>query len=205
MKKIALLLVSIFIVGGMAANAQSMIIKAGYNYSNVSIDKDVKVADIKAGRSGWQIGVGWQTEPSYGFSFQPELVYKVKGLKLADAQNMNLGYVEVPLNVQWGPDLVIARPFIFAGPYFGFKVSNQFRGDKWTDTDKETVIKGLHKGEWGLGVGLGLNFLKFQVTGKYNWNFGALADVKDANAAISKLQNLSGSPRTFEISVGLRF
>lgn len=205
MKKIALLLVSLFIFSGIANAEGRMIIKAGYNYSNITIDKNVKVQDIKAGRSGWQLGVGWQTEATYGFSFQPEVIYKVKGLALADAQNMNLGYVEVPLNVQWGPDLVIARPFIFAGPYAGFKVSNQFRGNNWTDTDKETIIKGLNKAEWGLGIGLGINIMKFQVTGKYNWNFGAVADVKDTSSAVSKFQNLSGSPRTFEISVGLRF
>lgn len=198
MKKIALLLVSILLFGGISAQAQGLIVKAGFNYSNVTIDKNVTVSDIKAGKTGWQAGLAWQSETSYGFSFQPELIYKVKGLKLDDAKDMNLGYLEVPFNVQWGPDLLIARPFIFAGPYVGLKVSNQFRGNNWKDTDKETIIEGLNKAEWGLGIGLGVNIFRFQVAGKYNWNFGSIADTKE-------LPTLDGRPRTFEFSVGLRF
>ena len=198
MKKIVLLFAGILCIGVFTANAQKILVKAGYNYANVSVDKNVTVADIKSGKSGWQIGVGYQTEPASGFSFQPELVYKVTGYKLSDIKDMNLGYLEVPLNVQWGPDLLIARPFVFAGPYVGVKVKNQFKGTGWTDTDRETVAKGLKTAEWGVGVGLGVNIFKFQIAGKYNWNFGAIADTK-------QLPSLDASPRTFEISVGLMF
>ena len=198
MKKVALFLAGLLLLGGLTANAQSIIVKAGYNYSNLTVDKSTTVSDLKTGRSGWQVGVGYQSESVMGFSFQPELIDKVKGLKLEDAKNLNLGYVEVPFNVQWGPDLLIARPFIFAGPYVGVKVSNQFRGSSWTDTDRETVINGLKKAEWGLGIGLGVNFLRLQVTGKYNWNFGPVADAKEVPA-------LGNSPRTFELSLGLKF
>ena len=205
MKKFALLLAGRLLLSGVAAHAQHFIIKGGYNYSNVSLDKSVTVADIKAGRSGWQFGAAYQTAVASGFSFQPELIYKVKGLRLDDVKNMNLGYLELPLNVQWGPDLWVARPYIFAGPYVGVKVSNQFRGNGWTETDMETVKDGLKKTEWGIGLGLGIDIWKFQVSGKYNWNFGAISDINSTDAAIGKFQNLSGTPRTFEISVGLKF
>ena len=198
MKKVALFLAGLLLLGGLTANAQSIIVKAGYNYSNLTVDKSTTVSDLKTGRSGWQLGVGYQSESVMGFSFQPELIYKVKGLKLEDAKNLNLGYVEVPFNVQWGPDLLIARPFIFAGPYVGVKVSNQFHGSSWTDTDRETVLNGLKKAEWGLGIGLGVNFLRLQVTGKYNWNFGPVADAKEVPV-------LGNAPRTFELSLGLKF
>jgi len=198
MKKIVLIFVSLLLVGGISARAQGLVIKGGFNYSNVSIDKSVTVSDIKSGKSGWQIGVGYQTESAYGFSFQPELVYKVTGYKFSDVQNLNLGYLEVPLNVQWGPDLLIARPFIFAGPYVGLKVSNQFRGSGWTDTDIDTVREGLKKAEWGLGIGLGIDLFRFQITGKYNWNFGGIAET-------TEWPSLENSPRTFELGIGLKF
>ena len=198
MKKICLLLVSILCIGVLSAGAQSIIAKAGFNYNNVSLGKNTTVSDIKSGKSGWQFGIGYQSESSHGFSFQPEVIYKVTGYKLSDVKDMNLGYLEVPLNVQWGPDLLIARPFIFAGPYVGLKVSNQFRGSEWTDTDINQIKDGLNKAEWGLGIGLGINVLKFQIAGKYNWNFGSIADT-------TRLPELNGSPRTFEISIGLRF
>ena len=198
MKKIALLLAGLLFLGGVAANAQGFIIKAGYNYANVSMDKSVTVKDIQRGRSGWQAGVGYQTSVSSGFSFQPEIMYKVSGYRLDDATDLRLGYLEVPLNVQWGPDLWVARPFILAGPYFGIKLTNSLKG-KNTDVPV-SVIEKLKKAEFGLGVGLGLNVFKFQVAAKYNWNFGAIAD-----AGSQDYTTLAGKPRTFEISVGFRF
>ena len=192
MKKIALFMVGLLLMGGVAANAQHLIVKAGFNYANATVE------GIKSGKSGWQAGLGLQTETASGFSFQPELVYQVMGVKFDDARNLNLGYVQVPLNVQWGPDLLVARPYIVAGPYFGVKVRNQFKGSSWTDTDMKTIGNGLKKTEWGLGVGLGVDIFKFQISGKYNWNFGAIADTKE-------LPSLEGSPRTFEISVALKF
>lgn len=192
MKKIALFLAGLLLMGGVAANAQHLIIKGGFNYSNATVE------GIKSGKSGWQFGAGFQTESARGFSFQPELIYQVKGVKFNDAKNLNLGYLQVPLNVQWGPDLLIARPYIFAGPYVGIKVRNQFKGNNWNETDMKTIGNGLKKTEWGLGVGLGLDIFKFQISGKYNWNFGAIADT-------NALPSLEGAPRSFEISVGLKF
>ena len=196
MKKFALLFVCLLFVGSMTANAQKLVVKAGYNYSSLS--KKVSVQDIKGGKSGWQIGVGYQTAIAKGFAFQPELVYKVSGVKFSDIKQMNLGYLDIPLNVQWGPDLLVARPYIFAGPYVGIKVSNQFRGSDWTDTDMQTVKNGLKRTEWGVGVGLGIDIFKFQIAGKYNWNFGAIADTKEWPV-------LENSPRTFEISIAIKF
>ena len=198
MKKLSLLLVSLLCISVISAGAQGVIIKGGYNYSNVDINKSTTVSDIKKGKSGWQIGVGYQSESSHGFSIQPEIIYKVTGYKFSDVQNLNLGYVEVPVNVQWGPDLLIARPFIFAGPYVGLKVSNQFRGSGWEEADMQSIRDGLKKAEWGLGVGLGIQVFRFQITGKYNWNFGAIADTK-------QLPTLDAAPRTFEICLGLKF
>jgi hypothetical protein len=194
MKKLSMLLVSILCLGVLNAGAQGFIVKAGWNYSGSS------VKEIKAGRNGWQAGIGYQTESTHGFSFQPEILYKVSGLKLSDAANLSLGYVEVPLNVQWGPDLLIARPFVFAGPYVGVKV----RTAASSSVDTE-VASALRKFEYGLGVGLGINVWKLQIAGRFNWNFGSFADVKSAQSVIQQYESLKGKARTLEISVGLRF
>lgn len=194
MKKLSMLLVSILCLGVLNAGAQGFIIKGGWNYSGSS------VKEIKSGRSGWQAGIGYQTESNHGFSFQPELLYKVTGLKLSDAANLSLGYIEVPLNVQWGPDLLIARPFVFAGPYVGYKVRTAAN----SGVDDE-VPSALKKFEFGLGVGLGINVWKLQIAGRFNWNLGNFADVKSAQYVIQQYEALKGKARTFEISVGLRF
>jgi len=193
MKKLSLLLVSILCLGVLNAGAQGFIVKAGWNYSQ----SDVK--SIKDGHSGWQAGIGYQTEAAKGFSFQPELLYKVDGLKFSDGARLDLNKLELPLNVQWGPDLLIARPFVLAGPFFGYNFKPRVKGI----TEEEVSV--LNRFEWGVGVGLGLNIWKIQIAGKYNWNFGTFADVKSVQSAMSHFESLKGHPRTFEISVGLRF
>ena len=193
MKKLSLLLVSILCLGVLNAGAQGFIVKGGWNYSK----SDVK--DIKDGHNGWQVGVGFQTESALGFSFQPELLYKVNGLKFSDGANLRLSHLEVPLNVQWGPDLLIARPFVFAGPFVGYNFKPSGKGIS------EEEVNALRRFEWGVGIGLGINIWKLQVAGKYNWNFGSFADVTSAQSAFAHFDSLKGHPRTFEISVGLRF
>ena len=37
---------------------------------------------------------------------------------------------------------------------------------------------GINRWEYGLGVGIGLEVWKFQVIGRYNWNFGSLMNFR---------------------------
>ncbi|MBR5019351.1 MAG: PorT family protein [Bacteroidales bacterium] len=194
MKKIAIILVSLFLLGGVAANAQGVIVKAGFNYTSVN-----SVQDLKGGKSGWLFGVGMQTESWEGFTLQPELVYKVKGVTLEDATKLSMNYVELPVNIQWGPDLLIARPFIFASPFLGYNIGTKFSKET---TLADTINRNFHRFEYGLGIGLGINVWKLQVTGKYNWNFGQITTWSDAQ---SNVKGLDPAAKTFEICVGLRF
>ena len=204
MKRIALVLAGLLFLGGVAANAQGFVVKLGYNYAN--FDKSITIKDMKSGHSGWQLGLGYQTETSSGFSFQPELVYKVSGYSIPEAAaNLRVGYLEVPLNVQWGPDLWVARPYIFAGPYLGFKLTQRFDNNEKPDI-QQTISQQLNKAEFGLGVGLGINIYKFQIAGKYNWNFGKLSKLEMSQFDKDNIsKTIAGAPRTFEISVGLKF
>ena len=194
MKKIAFLLVSLLLLGGVAANAQGVIVKAGFNYTNAS-----SVQDLKSGKTGWQFGAGFQTESWTGFSLQPELVYKVKGVTLEDATKVSMNYVELPVNIQWGPDLLIARPFIFASPFLGYNIGTKFSKET---TLADTINRNFHRFEYGLGLGLGINVWKLQITGKYNWNFGQITTWSDAQANV---KGLDPAAKTFEICVGLKF
>ena len=194
MKKIAFLLVSLLLLGGVAANAQGVIVKAGFNYTNAS-----SVQDLKSGKTGWQFGAGFQTESWTGFSLQPELIYKVKGVTLEDATKVSMNYVELPVNIQWGPDLLIARPFIFASPFLGYNIGTKFSKET---TLADTINRNFHRCDYGLGLGLGINVWKLQITGKYNWNFGQITTWSDAQANV---KGLDPAAKTFEICVGLKF
>lgn len=193
MKKFALLLVSALLLTGVTANAQHAVVKAGFNYTNASVES------LKAGKTGWQVGVGFQTGQWTGFSLQPEILYKVKGVTLEDATKVSINSVEVPVNIQWGPDLLIARPFIFASPFLGVNLGTKFSKES---SLADTINKNLRRLEYGLGLGVGVNVWKLQITGKYNWNFGKITTWSDAQANV---KGLDPAARTFELGVGLVF
>ena len=189
MKKLVLLVISILCVGALTANAEGLVIKGGANFTQI------KNVDSKP--FGYQFGLGFQTEipDGIGLCFQPEVVYKVVGFEY-DKETLKRGYLEIPINVQLGLNIGnqdTVHPFVFAGPYVG--IGAGIFGNKAT---KESLKSDLKAVEYGLGLGVGIDLWILQLTAKYNWNFGKIADT-------TKVPELAASPRTIEICVGLTF
>ena len=89
-----------------------------------------------------------------------------------------MGYLEVPVSLQWGPDLLIFRPFVDVTPYVGYALSNDLKADiaglvNITDSSWE----GKQRFEYGLGIGGGIDVWKLRLIARYNWNFGSLYNV----------------------------
>ena len=127
-------------------------------------------------------------------------MYKVSSVNVQDNANLRISYLELPLNVQWGPDLLIARPYLLAGPYLGVKVRNALKGN-WEgigETTRKDIVDHLKGIEYGVSMGIGIDVFKFQICGKVNWNLGKLSE-------IDSFPTLNNKQRSFEISVGLRF
>ena len=110
-------------------------------------------------------GVTFQMKLPFGFSIQPALMYHVKGAKLGGViQNtelnntcdLTIGYLELPVSVQWGPDLLLFRPFLDVTPYIGCGLNN--RMDAYIE-----------------------HYLPRDPVGRYNWNFGSLYAKDDAS------------------------
>ena len=149
-------------------------VTGGLNFNSTKI-KDVKM-DAQA---GWNVGLTYNLDLPLGFSLQPALVYTQKGALIGtDAVNVkqSVGSLNLPVSVQWGPDLLVARPFLDVTPYVGYSLVNKV----------ETEVLGISAGdkgknafEYGLGVGAGLDVWKLQVVVRYNWNFGVLGSLKD--------------------------
>ena len=121
----------------------------------------------------YHAGLAFKFRLPLGFALQPSILYQVKGAKLEDASNLNVGYLEVPVSLQWGPDLIICRPYVECAPFVGYGLNNSIKD--WTD---------LNRVEYGVGLGAGLDIWRFQINARYNWNFGSLA-----NANLSENKN----------------
>ena len=130
--------------------------------------------------------------PSVGFAFQPSLVYQMKGMSLdkwtdSTGKQINedfqakVGYVELPLQLQWGPDLWVFRPYGFVEPFAGYQIT----------ANKSNYSDELRKVEYGLSLGAGLDIWHLQVSAKYFWNFGSIyqSDLKNTGDTITGLKD----------------
>lgn len=132
----------------------------------------------------YNVGVTVQIPIVSGVAIQPSVLYQVKGNNLSAASidkfsdaglgdvagylETNPGYIEIPVQVQWGPDLVFFRPYVFAEPFVGFRLTKDKGVSKTGAAMSDT--------EYGLGVGAGIEMGIFQLSVRYYWNMGDLYD-----------------------------
>jgi len=191
MKKVTLSILALLFAFGLSAQTHFGI-KAGLNFSS---HKDIKFKDVTTNSdtwnsTGWHVGILGQAKLPLGFAFQPELLYSVRNYGLKEYK-FDFSYVELPLNFQWGLDLLILRPYVFVGPYLSYLAS---MGGKAKDWD------GVKNLGYGCGAGFGIDLWFLQITGKWNWAFGTLGDIKKSDI-IFENSNLNG----FQLSVGILF
>ncbi len=180
-KLAALLAAVLFCLAGMTdIKAQSCYgVIGGINFSTANI-KNLNRGTM----TQWHAGLTYKLDLPLGFSLQPSLIYNVKGAKVGGELtkfDLSMGYLELPVSLQWGPDLLLFRPFLDVTPYIGYAVSNKFSAQGVEPVRNNWKDSALQRFEYGLGLGIGLEIWRFQVIGRYNWNFGSLYDAKVQN------------------------
>lgn len=134
----------------------------------------------------YRAGVAYRCPVAMGFVVQPEFSYCVKAASASVGASelanfrMKMGYAEVSLQLQWGPDLVLLRPYVFVEPFAGYALNDRLSftladGPSW-DT-KENYWNSIQRLEYGYSLGGGLElFGKVQVSAKRFINMGSLYD-----------------------------
>lgn len=165
MKRLAVIFLMIC-SSAAALSAQSFGVIGGFTSSEMKI-KDVDKTSV----AGYHAGVACKLPLISGLVLQPELQYNVKGTSLSSIKT-NIGYVEVPVQLQWGLDLVLLRPYIFAEPFIGYAV-NWKASESNTSISTDLDLNKLNsRMEYGMGVGGGIDlFDRVQLSLKYYWNF----------------------------------
>lgn len=200
MKKIAVIILFLSLVCVSAKAQTGFGVKAGLNFNSL---EDIKINDINSsikGKTGFHVGVVYKIKLPLGFAIQPELLYTQKNSTIAFARDegndfkydSKLGYLQLPVNVQWGIDLVLFRPFIQFSPYIGYMISRT--------SDVENISSDLNKFQYGLGVGAGLEIWKLQISGRYCWDLGNLGEFD-----IKNIGKMSPKNRGFELSLAFIF
>lgn len=173
-------------------------VMGGFSFTNTN-DGDVNMGM----RTKFHAGLTYQLRLPLGFSIQPSLLYNVKSANMKNIPetggklSSTFGYIELPVSLQWGPDLVLFRPFIDVTPYVGYGVYSHISSGA---EEKITGWRGtgLNRWEYGLGLGVGLEIWRFQVIGRYNWSFGDLAKAShEADGSFGDIVNSAWNNRNF--------
>ena len=152
--------------------------------------------------TGYHAGLTYKVQLPFGFAIQPSILYHMKGSVVEDAYengtslDLKTGYLEVPVSFQWGPDLILFRPFLDVTPFVGYGLNNSVSGYSLLTgsiSQAKNQWEGLSRLEYGLGLGLGIDVWKLQVVGRYNWNFGSLLD---ADGKLPDAENVLANVRS---------
>jgi len=155
-------------------------IKGGLNFDKFKFDEDTKKKLNPENVSGWQAGALLQIKvPVAGIGVQPELLYTVCKTNIKDDTN-SIHFFEIPVMLQWGLDLVIVRPYIQGGPYFGYVLK----------ADGNTFKDNIDKSNWGIALGAGIDLWKLQLSARYQWGLHNVSKVTDFDLKNNRL-NLS--------------
>jgi len=207
MKKIIIALAALAI--SVSAMAGDFGITAGITSSKTKV-KDFKTSDV----SLYNVGIVYKVPIGLGFAFQPGLVYQMKGsnLDVVQAGNANLslqskiGYLEIPFQFQWGPDLLAFRPYVFAEPFLGYGINleNELKlGGTTSETSDNFEDSAISRAEYGFSMGVGIEIWKVQLSIKKFWNFGSLKDGSgDASQIAQTISNAFKEEQNFN---GLTF
>ena len=102
------------------------------------------------------------------------------------------GFVEVPLGLQWGPHLAAFRPYVFAEPFVGYRVSSTDRGN---ESFQAWASQAKNKFEYGFGLGAGLEISEhLQLSVQWFNNLGVMFSKPAESGAesLGKVKNFEG-------------
>lgn len=159
----------------------------------------------------YHAGIVYKADLGAGLAIQPVLSYSVKGADLNRGDVLDktvkskTGFAELSVGLQWGPDLMAFRPYLFVEPFVGYAVSSSGESFQSMSVVSESVNKALteakSKLEYGVGAGVGLEVTRhIQLSCQLFRNFGKLypvdkldtGDLKDIKPSYENLKNYQG-------------
>ena len=186
----------------VAVTAASMILAAGAR-AQAGILVGLTSSSVKMASSDaislYHAGLTYKFNLPSGFAIQPAVLYQVKGanvghLDTATDEDFKLktGFVEVPLGLQWGPHLAAFRPYVFAEPFIGYRVSSTGRGN---DSFRDWASQAKNKFEYGFGLGAGLEISEhLQLSVQWFNNLGTMFSkpAESGSESLEKVKNFEG-------------
>lgn len=195
---VAALVLALMMVAAPKKAAAQFGVKAGIYTSHFS---DVKKEDFKLKDNvGFQAGVLYKLHVTPGVVVQPELLYVQKNATLEDKvgldkEKYNMSFMQLPVSLQYGPNLVVARPFVQVVPYISYALGKSSDVGPWDDINRFTG---------GIGLGAGVDVWKLQFNIRYNWDITKVGDGEKGYTVAGKEWKASKG-RGIEFSLAVTF
>lgn len=174
-------------------SAQSVGVKIGVNFSNLTFDEDEATGPATDRRAGFSGGMFLTRHVWRWLAVQGEALMTVKGAE-AEQTKIRLTYLEVPLLARASLSTPARTPIhLFTGPALAFKIDAS-ESDALGSRDIGATIANFDAG-WVIGGGVDLAEFVFDV--RYTW--GLLSVPKDAPPESKKVRNES-----FTIMAGMK-
>ncbi|MBR5199744.1 MAG: hypothetical protein IKW20_07980 [Bacteroidales bacterium] len=152
MKFNRVLLTLLLLCASFVVNAQSGF---GVKFGVTLPAENVKNKEI-GNPTDYHAGMTYNQDLSLGFSFQPSLSFNAS----KTAAGNKSGSLRLAASLQWGPDLLLFRPFLDVSPFASYRFGNVAENERW---------------RYGLGLGGGIEIWRFQLVCRYNWNLGGVS------------------------------
>lgn len=208
MKRIALVVATVLMFLSATVSAQTRFgVTGGFSFNKTNFTDVVSEKDPV----GWYAGATLSIDLPSGFTIQPTLQYHEKNAFVSKDITQKMGYIELPVSFQWGPDLLVFRPFLDVTPFIGYAVDNETVANfSVAEVDLESLKirnwDGKERLEYGLGLGGGIEVWRLQIVARYIWSFGPLYDLKEWADLKGHLSDLNSESDNFGgVTVGLSF
>ena len=218
--KAKLMLFGIMILAVTIINAQktSFGLRGGVNFYNLTgKEADGDKLDNKL-KTGFNVGVNAEIPVGIDFYVQPGIIYSSKGASdvFGTKNKINIGYIEIPVNLLYKPDLGTGKLLLGFGPYAAFGIGGNYVFDA-SGVDKKpvkfknqiTVAEAIANDNYYVkGFDAGANFLfGYEWSNRFSVQLNAglglvniFTKVENIDPGKSSLKNTG-----FGVSVGYRF
>jgi hypothetical protein len=196
MRKVYLAVV-LSLVTALAVNAQGIGIKAGINLANMVFDSEWEESfDLRLGFHG---GIVFEVGLTDAIFFGSGIIFSQKGTKFSytdedfDDESYSgftlINYLEVPINLLYKADLGGAKLVFEAGPYLGYAINGKEQIDYEDNGTSISFSEDIEFGneedqvkriDYGINVGVGLEFSSFKVGAQYGLGLANLTNYEDS-------------------------
>ena len=186
-------------------------LRAGVNFQNINGKNSAGDKLENNVRTGFHAGLNAEVPLGTGFYVQPGVLYSQKGTEFKSNDELQLSYIEVPVNLVYKPVLGTGRMLLGFGPYVGFGIDGKYKSASGAEGEvifENEIPSSPEPGVYVKRMDAGANLLAgYEFANKLSFQVNAQLGLMDIRPDAPSLPNDKSrwANTGFGLSVGYRF